>query len=624
MSRPAQAEHHTGRPDCGPEGRRAVLVCLLMMLVFSGLSLRLIELQDWRHDEFKQRAEAAQRTRIELPAKRGEVRDRNGLLLACDQPVHDLFIDKVHLRHPEVATRALAQREGMTVRDVRRLFTEEQLVEQHLTHVARAIAQGLRQPEDEWIDQLLAARPLDITVARGLEDQAVKLWREWLDNNHIETGVYFRDAVKRFYTHADRLTQVIGFVDHSHVGREGIEATMNDWLDGKPGFREIERDGRGRELPSYRRADRPPQHGHHVHLTLDVHLQEILEQVLEQTMRELGAEKAMAALVDPATGDVLALGARPAWIRGAALGIRRNLAIADVYEPGSTFKLVTLAAAFEEGLCGPNTVFFCHNGHFSDPSLPVPLRDAGSYGDLTSIEIFAKSSNIGTYQMARRLGPVRLHKYAQSFGFGSPTGVPLTAEAGGRLRPPAQWSGTSLSRVMMGYEVSVTVLQMALATAVIANEGTRMQPRLVERITDHEGNLVREFPVTEAGRVVRPEIAAHVRDAMVAVTADGGTGTRARIEGIEVAGKTGTARKFDTASGRYATGRYVASFVGFAPAYAPRLVAAVVVDDPRANPDQLSGGLAAAPVFADLMERSLNHLRSTGAVASWSGPNNQP
>ena len=395
---------------------------------------------------------------------------------------------------------------------------------------------------------------------------------------------------------------------------------MNEWLEGQPGFREIERDGRGRELPSYRRAHRPPQHGHHVHLTVDMHLQEILEQVLERAMRDYAAEKVMAALIDPVTGDVLALGARPAWIRGAPLGIRRNMAVADVYEPGSTFKMVTLAAAFEEGLCGPETVFFCHNGYFSDATLPAPLRDAGSYGDLTSVEIFAKSSNIGTYQMARRLGPVRLHRHAQAFGFGRPSGIPLTAEASGRLRPPGQWSGTSLSRVMMGYEVSVTVLQMALATSVIANEGVLMQPRLIERIVDQDGALVEEFPSTEARRVLRAQTALQVRDAMVAVTADGGTGTRARIEGVEVAGKTGTARKFDPATGQYASGRYVASFIGFAPAHAPQLVAAVVLDDPRAD-DQRSGGLAAAPVFADLMQRCLSHLRSTGAGANWSDPN---
>lgn len=607
-------EHPT---DCGPEGRRALLVCGVMVVAFSLLSVRLIELQHGRHEELRERAEAAQRTRVELPARRGELRDRNGVLLACDQSVHDLYIDKVHLRHPEVAVRGMARREGLGVRDVRRLFTEEQIIERHLEHVATVLAQGLHEDEATWREQLLAARPLEITVARSLEDGAVQLWREWLEQNHVEGGVYFRDAVKRFYTHADRITQVLGFVDHRHVGREGVEATMDEWLTGRPGFRDIERDGRGRELPVYRRAQRLPQHGYHVHLTIDMHLQEILEQVLEQAMREHLPEKVMAVVVEPASGDVLALGARPAWIRGASSGMRRNLAIADVYEPGSTFKLVTLAGAFEEGICGPGTSFFCHHGHFSDPALPVPLRDAGSYGDLTAVEIFAKSSNIGTYQIARRLGSNRLHGYAERFGFGSPTGILLTAEGGGRLRAVDNWSGTSLSRVMMGYEVSVTTLQMALATAAVANEGVLMRPRLVHQIVDGEGAVVERFAPEPVRQVLRPEVAAQVRDAMVAVTREGGTGTRAALEGIEVAGKTGTARKYDPASRQYAEGRYVASFIGFAPADAPRLAMVVVVDDPRGDPEQRFGGQVAAPVFAELMERSLGHLRSAGVGANW-------
>ncbi len=616
MSRPvaASVEHPT---DCGPEGRRALLVCAAMMVVFSLLSARLIELQHGRHEELRERAEAAQRTRVELPARRGELRDRNGVLLACDQSVHDLYVDKVHLRHPEVAARSLAQREGMTVRDVRRLFNEEQIVEQHLRHVAAVLAQGLQEDEEPWREQLLAPRPLEITVARALEDRAAQLWREWLEQNHVEGGVYFRDAVKRFYAHADRITQVLGFVDHRHIGREGVEATMNEWLTGRAGFRDIERDGRGRELPVYRRAQRAPQHGHHVHLTIDMQLQEILEQVLEQAMLEYLPEKVMAVVVEPSSGDVLALGARPAWIRGASAGMRRNLAITDVYEPGSTFKLVTLAAAFEEGICGPGSSYFCHHGHYSDPALPVPLRDAGSYGDLTAVEIFAKSSNIGTYQMARRLGSERLHRHAQQFGFGRATGIALTAEGTGRLRSPDQWSGTSLSRVMMGYEVSVTTLQMALATAVVANEGLLMQPRLVDRIVDADGAAVEVFDPEPVRRVLRPEVARQVRDAMVAVTREGGTGTRAALEGIDVAGKTGTARKFDPASRQYAEGRYVASFIGFAPAEAPQLAAVVVVDDPRSDPEQRFGGQVAAPVFAELMERSLGHLRSAGVGANW-------
>ena len=378
---------------------------------------------------------------------------------------------------------------------------------------------------------------------------------------------------------------------------------MDEVLRGRDGSRVVELDRRGRELSAPRGMVVPPVHGSHVTLRLDMRVQDVVEGVLDAAMARVGARKIMAVVVDPATGEVLGLANRPDYRRGADGGSRRNSAVCDVYEPGSTFKIVTLAGVFDLGLVRPTTSIFCHNGVYQDSTLPRPLRDHHPYGELTVTGVLAKSSNIGTYMLARQLGAGNLYRYALAFGFGQETQIGLNAEAAGKVRPLEEWSGTALSRIGMGYGVSVTPLQMVMAASAVANGGRLMRPRIVRSVDDAAGRSVLEFRPEVLRRVMNEEAAAAVRAAMVQVTQPGGTGTRGQVPGYRVAGKTGTAQKWDAALGRYSDTKYAVSFVGFLPADAPRLAAIVVVDEPGVPAAERYGGTVAAPIFAEIAGR---------------------
>ena len=446
-----------------------------------------------------------------------------------------------------------------------------------------------------------------VVVCRNLDfKQAENMRREFLERG--VGGFSFEDSMKRHYPNPGRLAQVLGYTDAENVGREGIEAALDQQLAGVAGYRTVERTRRSSEILPGIDSQSPPVDGANVELTINMGLQEIVEAALQRAVNEFSPEKIMAVFRDPASGEVLAMASRPDFDQETRRGTRKIHPVADRYEPGSTFKVVALAAAFDQNLITLDSVFFCHNGRYRAPGLF--LSDHRSFSYLSSREILSQSSNIGTYFIAKKLenksGVGTFNGYIKDFGFGERTGIELTAEASGMVTGPQDrgWSTTSLSRIAMGYEVDVTALQMASALSAIANGGNLMKPQIIQKVYSPAGELIYQLQPKKIRRVISEEAAGMMTNALTAVVAEGGTGKNAMVEGFVVAGKTGTARKPRHQRNKgYFHGRYVVSFMGFLPAENPRLAGIIVVDDPK-SPSKY-GGTVAAPIFAEIASAAM-------------------
>ncbi len=375
---------------------------------------------------------------------------------------------------------------------------------------------------------------------------------------------------------------------------------------GERGWVVLERDALGGSVFPKDLVYAQPSRGKDIVLTLDEVIQFISERELDRGIEESGAKGGMAIAMIPHTGEILALSVRPRF-NPNDVGMYqpsdwRNRAITDLYEPGSTFKIVASAAALEEGLVSLDELIDCEEG-----ALKVGggfLHDHEPYGILSFEEVIQKSSNIGIYKVAQRLGEDRLYEYAKAFGFGERTGIDLTGEVSGMIRPPARWSGRSLASMSMGQEVGVTALQMIRAASVIANGGWLPQPHLVKEIRDENG-VVESFSPNTVRRVVSEETAQIMTQALKGVVHGEGTGELAAFGGFHVAGKTGTAQKIDPLTGRYSRSKVISSFVGIVPADDPRVVIYVVLDEPEGVK---WGGLVAAPVFKRIAKQTLSYM----------------
>jgi cell division protein FtsI/penicillin-binding protein 2 len=352
----------------------------------------------------------------------------------------------------------------------------------------------------------------------------------------------------------------------------------------------------------------PPQHGREVRLTIDMHLQDAMEEVLEEAYAYHRPHRITAVLMEPFSGAVMAMASRPHIDRDAKDGINANLAVAGKYEPGSVFKVVTYAAALDARLTSPDDALNCDPGQkFLEK---VGISDHYS-GTLKMSDAFAFSSNRAAFVLAHRLGEKRFMKSVESFGFGKPTGIMLTGESSGTLHHPGTkwWDGLTFSRMSYGHAIQVTPLQMCTAVAAIANGGTLMRPQIVKDVRDGDGNVVQTFAPEPVRRVCSEKTALAMRKVMMeVVSSPRGTGTQAAIPGITVAGKTGTSQLYNANGTAIRAGHYCVSFAGFAPAENPALCAIIVVDDPEASKEDLTGGKLAAPIFSRLMQRCLQNL----------------
>jgi cell division protein FtsI/penicillin-binding protein 2 len=605
--------------------RRITVVGIALLLGMGGVWARLHHLQVTRHAEIARRVEDLHRIQRILPAHRGAVRDRNGELLAHDKTAHDLYVNTQQLRDLTVVRARLAKIEKTSVLELARRRPAAEMISRYRAHVVSAMAGmymrdgGTREEAAAELAQLLSdEKRIEFPLLKGLHDDVAEGWRQLIEDEEL-VGLSLRSTTRRAYPCAERLTHVLGYVNHENEGQEGIEASFNDVLRGQDGSQSIERDRRGREITTLRGETVEPRNGHDVLLTIDMQLQELMEETLEGAFDYYKPRKIIAVLVEPRSGAIRAMASRPHFERTDMGGTLNNLAIGAQFEPGSVFKIVTYAAAFDRGLARLDETINC------DPDQKIfanlNIHDHVS-GPVTVAQAFMKSSNRGAYLISHRLGSTGFLDYVQKFGFGQKSGIPLTGEVAGHVPPHKSWDMLTWSRLAIGHAVAVTPLQMAMAVSAIANGGTLMKPKIVQEIRDDAGTVLESFTPEPVRRVCSERAAASLRVAMESVVSDKGTGAKAAIPGIRVAGKTGTAQLY-TASGKgIDEGHYCVSFAGFAPAENPELCAIVVVDDPHAPHEELLGGVLAGPIFAQLMKQCLdqtavarNVLPSRAAIA---------
>jgi cell division protein FtsI (penicillin-binding protein 3) len=553
--------------------RRLAVMAFFLATMMVGLGGRLTWLHLGPNEVLRAGMNRAREVRQTIIVSRGRILDRTGAILATDRRLYDLNADPERL-------------------------IEDGLAEAVSAHVARVL--GLSR--EDLLERCRRAGRRQVYLARGLTEEesdrvrAMKLPHLWFD-----------EVSSRYYPQGMAACHVVGFSNVEGRGLAGIELAFDQNLRGVPGERESLRDARGREQFVRRLTDRPPEPGDTIELTLDLNLQRMVEEALDTAQSEHAALGAWAILMDPHTGEILALAARPGFdlndFNHAPDDALLNRALGYSYEPGSTIKLATLAAALNEGVTTPDTVFDCEHGTWIYRGRP--LRDYHPYGRLSVADILKKSSNIGTAKIALLLGERKLEAYFRAFGIGQRSALELPGEESGLLRPAAQWDGLALSRIAIGHSVMVTSLQIVSAISALANDGVRMRPTLVRRVQADRGLVLSDFRPQEEMRVVRPETARLMLQLLTRVAEEGGTGRRAALPDYLVAGKTGTSTKLT--AGRYDTGRNIASFVGVVPADAPRLAMIVVVDEPQPARTG-TGGAVAAPVFARIAREALRYL----------------
>ncbi len=416
-------------------------------------------------------------------------------------------------------------------------------------------------------------------------------------------GVDFLKETKRFYPQGELGVHVIGFAGLDAKGLEGVELGYEEFIRGEPGYMIISRDALGRSLTPQSVPYRQSLDGCEVILTIDKNIQYLVEKELKRAVQACSAKGGMAVVMNPRTGEILALALQPTFdpnhASQAPPEIRKNRAIADTFEPGSTFKVFSLAAALEERVATPREMFFCENGSYLVGGKTI--HDTHKHGWLSLSDIIKVSSNIGASKVGRKLGKSKLHRYLKNFGFGTKTGVDLPGEVAGLLSAPGTWSEVGLANISFGQGVSVTALQLTGAMAALANGGVLMKPFVVKAVLEPNGSVLRENHPKSVRRVVSPETANTVVRILKTVMDEGGTGRAARLSGYESAGKTGTAQKA-LANGRGYSDKRVGSFFGFAPADNPQVVILVVIDEPQGNS---YGGVVAAPAFKSIAEQVL-------------------
>ncbi|MFZ9919546.1 MAG: peptidoglycan D,D-transpeptidase FtsI family protein [Terrimicrobiaceae bacterium] len=553
---------------------RIAWACGAGALVFTIVSSRLVDLHVGKHEEYSRIAAEKNTVRQVIPAKRGLILDRNGDKLAVNLPVHTVFADASHIKDAEQVSDLVAR-----------------FLELKREEVAQKIATGGKY----------------LVLKRKVPDATVlKLQAEMRDRNL--RGVYTEVDSIRSYPNGPMLGHVLGYLNHERKGVQGIERTMEKALAGEDGFRFTERDRTGREIVLYRGQEQEPQHGKNIRLTIDMGLQAILEEEIDATYRDLKPNTVNAIMVDPKTGEILAMASRPCFDPNTPgksdPETMKNRSIIDMVEPGSTFKIVVAAGALNEGKVDETSSIFCENGRYFYGGRT--LKDHHGYGHMSVHEILVKSSNIGCAKMAMMMGGEKFHEYVKRFGFGDRLGIELPGEIPGLVHPPSRWDKLTITRMPMGHSVAVTPLQITMGMSVIANGGKLMAPQIVKSVEDQAGGIDRHQP--KVVREVVPEKTAHfISNALAAVTQPGGTATFARVNGFNVAGKTGTAQKVSDKGG-YAPGKYVVSFVGYMPAEDPRFVCLVMVDDAQVSSGLNYGGLVAAPIFSRIAERSARHL----------------
>ena len=545
---------------------RVLILATVLAVAFGGVVSRLAYLQLVRHAELAALAERQYSRTITLHALRGPIVDRRGAPLATSASAESLFAQPRGVGDP--------------------------------VRVAARLAPVLTMPEAE-LHGFLTAQKSFVWLKRRLPPAVAEQVRALR-----EPGLGFVPDALRLYPNRELAAHVVGF-EGADGGLEGIERAWETELSGTPGRAIIGRDALGREVVTQRVLQNPAP-GHGVMLTLDTRMQYVAEREIDAAYRRTNSKAAMAVVMDPKTGDVLAVAIRPTFNPNTFAEAKkdeiRNRAVSDPFEPGSTFKIIMAAAALEEGVVKPEERIFGEWGSITIAK--TTIKDWKKQGWMTFAEVLQQSSNVGSIKVGMSIGKENYHRYMTGFGFGAPTGVGLAGESRGLLREPRRWSALSLPTMSIGQEISVTALQLAAAFGAVANGGVLMQPRVVRATFDADGRELRRVEPKTMRRVISEETARTLMRIMVQ-TVDHGTGHAAAIPGYAVGGKTGTAQKLDPATRRYSHAPGVLSFVGVAPADDPRFVMLVMLDEPK---NEKWGSEAAAPVFAAIGRELLRYL----------------
>ena len=533
---------------------------------------RLIVLQVLQHDQLVARAERQQMSTVVAPAKRGEIFDRNGRLLA-----YSVDADTIYAVPTEVADAAKTA-----------------------AALCGALDDCTAKSREELRDRLSQPRPFAFVRRRASPLQAKRVAALGLE------GIAFRKESKRYYPNRELAAHLLGYVGVDNVGLSGLEATYDKTIRGREGKLLVQTDAR-RHV--FSRLERSPTAGASIELTIDEQLQHIAEREVRNGVEAARADGGTAVIMDPHTGEILAMASWPTFnpndYGDAPDNARRNRAVQDLYEPGSTFKLVTASAAIEEKVVTPDEIIDVSAGNIRFGSRVI--NDMHPTGPLSFTDVIVKSSNVGAIKVGLRIGAERMGLYIRRFGFGRPTSPDFPGESPGIVWEPSKLNDSALASVSMGYQVGVTPLQMAAAASVVANGGTLYEPHVVRAIV--KGGLRTTVEPKAVRRSILPETAATLTQIMEKVVTNG-TGRNARLVSYDVAGKTGTADKL--VNGRYSPSQQNVSFVGFVPSRHPALTVIVMVDSPRIGGD--TGGAIAAPIFKRIADSALRHLGVTPTI----------
>ncbi len=547
--------------------RRIALLFFLTALSFIGLTGRIAFVQIFKNDELFQKALDQRMRPFPVYSRRGIIYDRNMEELAISVSGDAVYAIPVEVKEPKLTAKTLAEILNMEYSDIYNRI--------------------IRRTATVWIDRKLTDKEAE--AIRTIDLPGIKL---------AETS-------QRFYPNNELAAHILGIAGMDNQGLEGLELYYDKYLRGAPGQVLAERDAKGKEIPEGLREFLTPQDGNNLILTIDKSIQYIVERELDKVMEEVNAARGGIIVMDPKTGDILAMASRPTYDPNTyneyPNSVRRNFVLTDSYEPGSTFKVITSAAALEEGLVTPLETFF-DPGYILVEDRRLRCWRGGGHGSQTFIEAAENSCNVVFVTIGMRLAKEKFYEYIKDFGFGARTGIDFPGEASGILMPLKNVGPVEQGTISFGQGIAVTPLQLVTAVAAVANDGLLMKPRLVKAIRDSEGNIIEEFPETPLRQVISEDTAKTLQMILESVVLNG-SGRNAGIAGYRVAGKTGTAQKAE--DGRYGSKRVV-SFVGFAPVDDPRIAAIVVLDEPNAWTTFAS--VLAAPSFRELAYDTLQYL----------------
>lgn len=547
--------------------KRCIIINTAIVFGLFLVFLRLFDLMVFNHKILYQRALKQYLKSENLDVKRGIIYDRKGRELAMNLDLDSFNCNPSESTVNEEKIKMLSQIINKSPEVIMAKFSKEK--------------------KFVWIE-----RKLEPEKAEMIKSLNIK-------------GCSFSSEAKRFYPKEQLASHIIGFVGIDNQPLGGIELEYDKYLKATGGKVIYERDASGRILsPGIERE----VVGNSIVLTIDEALQYIAEKELDKAVDYWRASAGSIIIMDPFTGEILALANSPTFDPNygnlVSDDIKRNRAITDIYEPGSTFKLVVATGALEEKIVKPDTLFDVSSGSITVGGKTI--RDVHKYGVLTFKEVIQKSSNVGSIMVGMKLGKERIYRYAKLLGFGEETGIDLPGEVSGWIRPPEKWSSTSIGAVPIGQEVAVTPLQMLRAYSAIANGGYLVKPHVVSRVISPKGEILFSYQdVMKNRRVISEKTSYILKEILKSVTEEGGTGKSASIFGNAVAGKTGTAQMIDPITKRYSKEKYVSSFVGFVPADDPRLAMIVVIYEPKG---EIYGGVVAAPVFKEVAEQALSYL----------------